>query len=213
MGTLRRLKGVRGQPGVKCGPKGRQWTPLIQRLPNWCHTWCLTCSRVFCNFLSFFNFSFQFLNNNDKCALKIPASEVVQFSKDSDGFFVFLNAKFFLFTFEKKHVCVFFQKRTKKIWQLKNWNCHLNLWRIAQLLMRGFLMRNFHYCLKIKIKMKKTMKKNWKPLLHVRHQVWHQFGGLWVRGVHWRPLGPHLTPGCPMTPLNLLKVPTEIPWF
>ena len=33
---------------------------------------------------------------------------------------------------------------------------------------------------------------------------------LWVRGVHWHPLRPHLTPGCPLTPLNLLKVPTKI---
>ena len=44
----------------------------------------------------------------------------------------------------------------------------------------------------------------------VRHQVWHQFGSLWVRGVIWHPLGPHLTPGWPLAPLNLLKVPTEI---
>ena len=53
VGTLRRFKGVRGQPGVKCGPKGRQWTPLTQKPPNWCHTWCLTCSRVFPYFLIF----------------------------------------------------------------------------------------------------------------------------------------------------------------
>ena len=142
MGTLRRFKGVRGQPGVKCGPKGCQWTPLTQRLPNWCHTWCLTCSRVFQKnfiFSSFFHFSFWFLNNNEKCALKIPASEVVQFSKDSDGFFVFLAAKFFLFTFEKKHICVFFQKWTKKNWQLKNWNDHPNPWTISLLVMRWFL--------------------------------------------------------------------------
>ena len=48
--------------------------------------------------------------------------------------------------------------------------------------------------------------------MSLRHQVWHQFGSLWVRGAHWRPLGPHLTPGCPLAPLNLLKVPTEITW-
>ena len=38
--SLRRLKGARGPPGVKCGTKGCQRTPLTQRLPNWCHTWC-----------------------------------------------------------------------------------------------------------------------------------------------------------------------------
>ena len=42
VGTLRRFKEVRGQQSVKCGPKGRQWTPRTQRLPNWCHTLCLT---------------------------------------------------------------------------------------------------------------------------------------------------------------------------
>ena len=111
---------------------------------------------------------------------------------------------------------VFFQKWTKKIWQLKKQKDHLNLWRIAQLLMQGFLYCIFRYCLKIKMKngkKKENKKKMEKTLLNIRHQVWHQFGGLWVRGVHWHPLGPHLTPGCPLTPLNLLKVPTEIPWF
>ena len=48
--------------------------------------------------------------------------------------------------------------------------------------------------------------------MSVRHQVLHQFGSLWVRGVIKHPLGPHLTPGCPLAPLNLLKVPTEITW-
>ena len=148
--------------------------------------------------------------------LKTAAWQEAKLSKDSDGNFSFLVANFFLFTFEKKHKRVFFQKWTKKIWHLKKQKNHLNLWRIAQLLMRGFLMRIFRYCLKIKMKNEKKQEKIfffWKTLLHVKHQVWHQFGGLWVRGVHWRPLGPHLTPGCPLTPLNLLKVPTEITWF
>ena len=39
---------------------------------------------------------------------------------------------------------------------------HLNLWRIAQLLMRGFLMRIFRYCLKIKMKNEKNKKKTKK---------------------------------------------------
>ena len=77
---------------------------------------------------------------------------------------------------------------------------------------------NAHFSLLFKNQNEKWKKQEkikffWKTLLHVRHQVWHQFGGLWVRGVHWHPLGPHLTPGCPLTPLNLLKVPTKIPWF
>ena len=48
--------------------------------------------------------------------------------------------------------------------------------------------------------------------MSVKHQVWHQFWSILVRGVQCRPLGPHLTPGCPLAPLNLLKVPTEITW-
>ena len=46
--------------------------------------------------------------------------------------------------------------------------------------------------------------------MSVRHKVQHQFGSLWVRGVHCRPLEPDLIPGCPPAPLNLLRVPTEI---
>ena len=57
---------------------------------------------------------FVFLNNNEKCKLKIPASEVVQFSKDSDGTFVFLVANFFWFTLEKKDVLSFFSRVNKK---------------------------------------------------------------------------------------------------
>ena len=76
----------------------------------------------------------------------------------------------------------------------------------------GILMCIFHYCFKKKWNMKEK-KIIWNTLLHIRHQVWHQFGSLWVRGVHWHPLEPHLTPGCPLTRLNLLKVPAKIPWF
>ena len=111
--------------------------------------------------------------------------------------------------------CVFFSKVNNKNFAAKKQKKYLNLWRIAQLLMQGFLMRIFCYCLKIKMKNEnnKNKKKKWKTLLHVRHQVWLQFEGLWVRGVHWHPLGQHLTPGYSLTPLNLLKVPTKIPWF
>ena len=42
-------------------------------------------------------------------------SEVVQFSKDSEGFLVFLVANFFWFTFEEKNMfCVLFSKVNKK---------------------------------------------------------------------------------------------------
>ena len=91
---------------------------------------------------------------------------------------------------------------------------------MAQLPMLQFFMRINHYCFvffmknKRKNKKKKKTKKSETPyLLHVRHQVWHQFGSLWVRGVHLHPFKPHLTPSCPLTPLNLLKVPTKFPWF
>jgi hypothetical protein len=58
-----------------------------------------------------------------------------------------------LFTFEKKAQTCFFSKVMKKdLTAKKTKKKHLNLWRIAQLLMRGFLMRIFRYCLKIKIK-------------------------------------------------------------
>ena len=63
-GHLKEVMGVRGQPGVICGPKGCQWTPLTQLLPNWCHTWCLTCNRVFqifsCFLFCFLHFSICF---------------------------------------------------------------------------------------------------------------------------------------------------------
>ena len=42
VGTLQRFKGARGKPGVKCGPKGCQRSPLTKRIPNWYHTWGLT---------------------------------------------------------------------------------------------------------------------------------------------------------------------------
>ena len=51
-------------------------------------------------------------NNNEICAFKIPASEVEQISNDSE-LFVFLVAKFFWFTFEKKHVSCFFSSNVK----------------------------------------------------------------------------------------------------
>ena len=69
----------------------------------------------------------------------------------------------------------FFKSKLKKIWKLKKQKSHLNLWRIAQLLMRGFLMRIFCYCLKIKMKNEKNKKKLekffLKALLQIRHQV------------------------------------------
>ena len=51
----------------------------------------------------------------------------------------------------------FFKSEQKKIGQLKKQK-NLNLWRIAELLMQGFLMRIFPYCLKIKIKIEKKLK-------------------------------------------------------
>ena len=51
-----------------------------------------------------------FKNNNEKCALKIPASEVLQFYNVSDGHFSFLVAKYFFFTYEKRTTRPFFQK-------------------------------------------------------------------------------------------------------
>ena len=82
-----------------------------------CHTWCLMCSRVFQIFEKFFLFFciFNFLkNNNEKCKLKIPASKVVQFSKDSDDNFSFEVAKYFWFTFEKVHLLCIFSKMDQK---------------------------------------------------------------------------------------------------
>ena len=45
--------------------------------------------------------------------LKIPASEVVQFSKDSNGI-IFFSCNFFLFTLEKKDILVCFSRVNKK---------------------------------------------------------------------------------------------------
>ena len=97
--------------------------------------------------------------------LKTAAWQEAKLSKDSDGNFSFLVAHFFCSILKKYTKRVFFQVWTKKIWQLKKQKSHLNLWRIAQLLMRGFLMRIFRYCLKIKWKMEKNKKKwekKWK---------------------------------------------------
>ena len=63
----------------------------------------------------------------------------MQFSKDSDGFFVFLAAKFFFVqTWKKYTFCVFFQDWKKKNVQLKNWNYPPNPWKILLLVMRRF---------------------------------------------------------------------------
>ena len=90
------------------------------------------------SFFFFFHFLYWFLNNNEKCALKISASEVVQFSKDSDFFFVFFPANFFLFTFKKIRFVYFFKTWTKNNWQQINWNYHQNPWTILLLVMRRF---------------------------------------------------------------------------
>ena len=66
-------------------------------------------------FLLVFFIKISFFYNNEKCALKIAASDVVQFSKDSNGIFVFLVAQFFGFTLEKKDVLSFFSKVKKKL--------------------------------------------------------------------------------------------------
>ena len=68
---------------------------------------------------SFFLFFLLFLikkNTNEKCEFKIPASEVVQISDDSDGNFSFLVAEFCWLTFEKIHVsCIFSKVNNKKL--------------------------------------------------------------------------------------------------
>ena len=92
--------------------------------------------------------------------MKTATYQKAKLSKDLNRNFSFSVAKISLLTFEKKHkLFFFFSKVNQKIWQLKkikNQN-HLNLWRIAQLLMRGFFMRIFHYYFK-KIKNKKNKK-------------------------------------------------------
>ena len=85
--------------------------------------------------------------------------------------------------FWKKTQNMFFSKINKK--KISGKKKHLNLWRIAQLLMRGFLSRIFRYCLKIKNqnekkKTRKIKKKNLKNL--TTHKASN------VTPI-WRPLG------------------------
>ena len=85
----------------------------------------------------FFHF-FLSQNNNENCAFKVPASEVVQFSKDSDGFFVF-SCQFFLFPFEKIHILCIFSKVNKK--KFSNWKTEITIRILGQfrfLLCGGF---------------------------------------------------------------------------
>ena len=141
--------------------------------------------------------------------LKTATWQEAKLSKDSDGNFSFLVADFF-FHLKKYTKCVFFQKWTKKILQLKKQNKKTSE-SLENCTTSNAVFLNAHFLLLFKNqnekmkKARKVKKKYWKTLLHVRHQVWHQFGGPWVRGVHWHPLRPHLTPGCPLTPLNLLN--------
>ena len=77
----------------------------------------------------------------------------------------------------------------------------------------GILNAHFHYCLFFKCK--KTRKKL-KNLIHpitCKDPSVTQFGSIWVRGVHCHPLGPHLTPGCPLTPITSLRCPLKSPDF
>ena len=75
-------------------------------------------------------------------------------------FFVcFLVAKFFWFTFEKKDVLSFFQKWTKKNWQLKNWYYHPNPRTISLLVIRRFSNYAKFHCSSIDRKCKKL----WQP--------------------------------------------------
>ena len=77
----------------------------------------------------------------------------------------------------------FFKREQKKIWQLKKQKYHLNLWRIAQLLMRGFIICIFHYCCLKKIKNEKKEEKNKKNLKHPTTR-----NALSVTPI-WKPLG------------------------
>ena len=61
--------------------------------------------------------------------------------------FQFFGCQIILVHFWKKTSFVFFfQKWTKKIWQLKNWNCHPNRWTISLLVMRRFLNYTKFHC-------------------------------------------------------------------
>ena len=148
--------------------------------------------------------------------LKTAAWQEAKLSKDSDGNFSFSVANFFLFTLEKIHETCIFSSVNKKNLAAKKPKKPSESLENCTTSDAGIFNAHFSLLFKNQNEKWKKQEKNiffWKTLLHVRHQVWHQFGGLWVRGVHWRPLGPHLTPGCPLTPLNLLKVPTEITRF
>ena len=96
---------------------------------------------------------------------------------------VFQLPIFFCSLLKKYTKRVFFQVWTKKIWQLKNQKNHLNLWRIAQLLMRGFLMGICHYCLKIERKNEKNKKKTKKKLKNPTTRKASSVTPI------WRPLG------------------------
>ena len=69
----------------------------------------------------------------------------------------------------------------------------------------------FHYCFKKNEKNKKKKKKNLKhPTTRKASSltpIWKPLGQ--GNSLHWHPLKPPLTHGCPLTPLNLLKVPTK----
>ena len=73
-------------------------------------------------------------------------------------FFVFLIEIFFPLL-KKYMFCVFFQKWTEKIWQLKNWNYHPNPWTILLLVIRRFSNYAQFYCSFIDRKCRKL----WQP--------------------------------------------------
>ena len=69
-------------------------------------------------------------------------------SKIVQGFgwwFNLISCQIFFVHFWKEGQNIVFFKSETKIWQLKKQKKHLNLWRVAQLLMRGFWMRIFQY--------------------------------------------------------------------
>ena len=148
---------------------------------------------------------------------KTPAWQEAKLSKDLDGKFSFLLAIFFHFWKNTQNM-YFFKSEQKKVGNSKNKTKTSESLENCTTFDAGIL--NLHFFINFLKKIfkcqQKTRKIIWNTLLHPRHQVWHQFEvwhpfwSLWVRGVHWRPVGPHLTPGCPLAPLNLLKVPTEI---
>ena len=97
-----------------------QRTLLTQTLPNWCHTWCLTCKRVFQIFLVFFlvfcikktimkNAHSKFLHQ------KLCNSPTIQM------------ANIFCSLLKKNCALQFFSKLNQKNLATKNQNDHLNL--------------------------------------------------------------------------------------